>query len=108
MDYFTPAALDYIVKSGTKPAVASMSLSGGAYEVLDDAVRGMIAAGVPTVVAAGNSYSNACYSSPARVTEVSLHASIWWIKKKTTLTIINFFNTSNMTLTRILDIMLIL
>ena len=56
------------------PAVANMSLGGGANSSVDDAVRRMIADGVATAVAAGNGNSagraqNACRYSPARVAE---------------------------------------
>jgi subtilisin family serine protease len=49
------------------PAVANMSLGGGASSALDTAVRNSINAGVSYAVAAGNSNANACNSSPARV-----------------------------------------
>lgn len=53
-----------------QPAVANMSLGGGASGMLDTAVRNMIADGVSTSVAAGNDNVNGCSnSSPARVVE---------------------------------------
>lgn len=60
--------------SSAAPAVANMSLGGGANSSVDDAVRRMIADGVATAVAAGNGNfigraQDACRSSPARVTE---------------------------------------
>ncbi len=51
------------------PAVANMSLGGGASASLDTAVRNSIADGVTYAVAAGNENTNACNSSPARVPE---------------------------------------
>ncbi|XP_030845943.1 uncharacterized protein LOC756280 [Strongylocentrotus purpuratus] len=63
------AGCDYVAKSSEKPAVASMSLGGGAQVALDDAVRGMINAGITTAVAGGNSNDDSCLFSPARVTE---------------------------------------
>jgi subtilisin family serine protease len=50
-----------------QPAVANMSLGGGASTSLDNAVNNSINDGVTYVVAAGNSNANACNSSPARV-----------------------------------------
>jgi len=50
-----------------KPAVANMSLGGGASSALDTAVARSIAAGVTYAVAAGNEGTNACTRSPARV-----------------------------------------
>jgi subtilisin family serine protease len=52
-----------------QPAVANMSLGGGASSSLDTAVRNSINDGVSYAVAAGNSGANACYYSPARVSE---------------------------------------
>ncbi|MFD2078393.1 Peptidase inhibitor I9 [Actinopolymorpha cephalotaxi] len=49
------------------PAVANMSLGGGASTSLDNAVANSIADGVTYSVAAGNSNGNACRTSPARV-----------------------------------------
>jgi subtilisin family serine protease len=56
------------------PAVANMSLGGGASSALDTAVRNSIADGVSYAVAAGNGNivgiaQNACNYSPARVAE---------------------------------------
>lgn len=51
------------------PAVANMSLGGGASSALDTAVRNSIADGVTYAVASGNSNADACNSSPARVSE---------------------------------------
>jgi subtilisin family serine protease len=57
-----------------QPAVANMSLGGGANTSLDTAVRNMIADGVSTAIAAGNGNAlglpvNSCNQSPARVAE---------------------------------------
>ncbi len=57
-----------------QPAVANMSLGGGANTSLDTAVRNMIADGVSCAIAAGNGNAlglpvNSCNQSPARVTE---------------------------------------
>ena len=52
-----------------QPAVANMSLGGGASTALDTAVRNSIADGVSYAIAAGNSNANACNYSPARVAE---------------------------------------
>lgn len=61
------AGLDWVAQSPLRPAVANMSLGGGASQTLDDAVTGVIAAGVTVAVAAGNSNVDACTTSPARV-----------------------------------------
>jgi subtilisin family serine protease len=64
------AAVDWVRYYHVKPAVVNMSLSGGASQAVDDAVRNLIAAGVTVAIAAGNDYSyDACYKSPARVGE---------------------------------------
>ncbi|HVF14991.1 MAG TPA: S8 family peptidase [Acidimicrobiales bacterium] len=60
------AAVDWTTTYAKKPAVANMSLSGGALKSLDDAVRKSASTGVLYVVAAGNSGANACNNSPAR------------------------------------------
>ncbi|MFY9587999.1 MAG: S8 family peptidase, partial [Actinomycetota bacterium] len=57
-----------------QPAVANMSLGGGASNALDNAVRNSIADGVSYAVAAGNGNflgfaANACNYSPSRVAE---------------------------------------
>ncbi|GAA4439956.1 serine protease [Actinokineospora soli] len=70
------AGVDWVTSNHVKPAVANMSLGGGASTALDDAVRRSIAAGVSYAVASGNSNANACNYSPARVAEaLSVNAS---------------------------------
>jgi subtilisin family serine protease len=61
------AGIDWVAKNkGSQPAVINMSLGGGAYTTLDNAIQNAISAGVTVVVAAGNSNADACNYSPAR------------------------------------------
>jgi subtilisin family serine protease len=61
--------IDWVARNHVKPAVANMSLGGGASTTIDAAVRRAVSAGVTFAVAAGNSNANAGNYSPARVTE---------------------------------------
>ncbi|WP_028811516.1 S8 family peptidase [Streptomyces flavidovirens] len=68
------AGVDWVTANAKKPAVANMSLGGGANTSLDNAVKKSIASGVSYAVAAGNGNilgwpANACNYSPARVPE---------------------------------------
>ncbi|MFD6076611.1 S8 family peptidase [Streptomyces hydrogenans] len=65
------AGIDWVTShhAAGAPAVANLSLGGGASTTLDNAVKRSIADGVTYAVAAGNSGVNARNSSPARVTE---------------------------------------
>jgi aqualysin 1 len=71
------AGIDYVTAQhqAGQPAVANMSLGGGANIALDQAVRNSIADGVSYAVAAGNSNASACGFSPARVTEAMTSAA---------------------------------
>ncbi|MEU3554234.1 S8 family peptidase [Streptomyces fragilis] len=60
--------VDWVASNAVKPAVANMSLGGGASSTLDTAVRNAIASGVTFAVAAGNESVTAT-GSPARVSE---------------------------------------
>ena len=60
------AGMDWVATNHVKPAVANMSLGGGASQATDDAVTRMHNAGVTVVVAAGNENQNACNVSPSR------------------------------------------
>jgi subtilisin family serine protease len=60
------AGVDWVRNNFIAPAVANMSLGGGASTALDNAVNNLSNAGVAIAVAAGNSNQNACNSSPAR------------------------------------------
>ncbi|HEV8159023.1 MAG TPA: S8 family peptidase [Pyrinomonadaceae bacterium] len=60
------AGVDWVKNNHVKPAVANMSLGGGASSALDTAVNNAIAAGVTFAVAAGNDNLDACNYSPAR------------------------------------------
>ncbi|MFJ5861129.1 S8 family serine peptidase [Pseudarthrobacter sp. NPDC092439] len=63
------AGLDWVAANHAagEPAVANLSLGGGASTAVDSAIQGVINDGVTAVVAAGNSAVDACGSSPARV-----------------------------------------
>ncbi|WP_406197711.1 MULTISPECIES: S8 family peptidase [unclassified Streptomyces] len=63
------AGIDWVAQNAVKPAVANMSLGGGADTALDTAVRNAIASGITFAVAAGNETTDASTRSPARVTE---------------------------------------
>ncbi len=63
------AGIDWVTQHRHLPAVANMSLGGGAYSPLDTAVRKSIKAGIIYAIAAGNDDDNACYYSPARTAE---------------------------------------
>ncbi len=61
------AGIDWVTNNAVKPAVANMSLGGGADPVLDAAVQKSIDAGITYSIAAGNSNADACATSPARL-----------------------------------------
>ncbi|MDQ7906983.1 S8 family serine peptidase [Phytohabitans sp. ZYX-F-186] len=66
--------VDWVTANAIKPAVANMSLGGGANTSIDTAVRNSINSGVTYAVAAGNGNAlgvrqDACNYSPARVAE---------------------------------------
>ncbi len=61
------AGVDWVRQNHIAPAVANMSLGGGASTALDTAVNNLHNANVSIAVAAGNNNgANACNSSPAR------------------------------------------
>jgi aqualysin 1 len=62
------SGVDWVTANRILPAVANLSLGGGASTALDNAVQAMINSGVTTAVAAGNDYGvDACTQSPGRV-----------------------------------------
>jgi serine protease len=61
------AGIDWVAVNRQLPAVANMSLGGGANASVDAAVDNLINSGVTVVVAAGNDSGDACTKSPARV-----------------------------------------
>lgn len=61
------AGIDWVTANAVKPAVANMSLGGGADSVLDAAVQKAINSGITFAVAAGNESTDASTKSPARV-----------------------------------------
>lgn len=65
-----------ITNHTTRPAVANMSLGGGASTALDNAVKNAVLDGIVMCVAAGNNGRNASNYSPARVsTAITVGAS---------------------------------
>lgn len=69
------AGIDWVISHRAIPAVANMSFGGARSDALDSAVRSLIAAGVVSVIAAGNGTNDngvpvdASTQSPADVTE---------------------------------------
>jgi uncharacterized protein (TIGR03437 family) len=63
------AGIDWVTANhlAGEPAVANMSLGGGASSSIDTAVNNLINDGVTVVVASGNDNKDACNYSPARV-----------------------------------------
>jgi subtilisin family serine protease len=60
------SGVDWVTQNHINPAVANMSLGGGASSALDTSVNNLANSGVPIAVAAGNSNVDACGTSPAR------------------------------------------
>ncbi|WP_309570828.1 S8 family serine peptidase, partial [Deinococcus sp.] len=60
------AGINWASGNRSGPAVANMSLGGGASQAVDDAVNGATSSGLVMAVAAGNDNLNACNYSPAR------------------------------------------
>ncbi len=60
------AGIDWVTANHQSPAVANMSLGGGASSSLDQALTNSVASGVTYAVSAGNSNTLACSQSPAR------------------------------------------
>ncbi len=61
------AGVDYVAANASAGDVANMSLGGGGYTLLDDAVKTAAGKGIKFALAAGNSATNAGTRSPARV-----------------------------------------
>ncbi len=61
------SGVEWVTTHAIKPAVANISLGGGASGALDTAVANSISSGVTYVVAAGNYHRNAARMSPAHV-----------------------------------------
>ncbi|WP_143101777.1 S8 family peptidase, partial [Amycolatopsis marina] len=62
--------IEWVTKNAALPAVANMSLTFDTPNIGDEAMAGMVRAGVPTAVAAGNSSADACNTGPAKLPEV--------------------------------------
>ncbi|GLZ41467.1 S8 family serine peptidase [Actinokineospora sp. NBRC 105648] len=62
-------AVEWVAHNGTHPGAVAMSVTMDQTGVGDEAVRALIDAEFPTVVAAGNAGADACGTSPARVAE---------------------------------------
>ncbi|MBA3747625.1 MAG: S8 family peptidase [Solirubrobacterales bacterium] len=67
--------VDWVKANHIKPAVANMSLGGGALTSVNTAVNNLSAAGVFVAVAAGNDNVNACTASPASAASAYTTAS---------------------------------
>lgn len=70
------AGMNWVSANRILPAVANMSLGGGASTSLDAAAVNLTANGVTVVVAAGNSNANACSFSPARASAIPVPSAV--------------------------------
>ena len=69
------AGVDFVAANATPGDAANMSLGGGVYEPIDDAVINMANAGIYVALAAGNESDDANNHSPARANA----ANIWTV-----------------------------
>jgi hypothetical protein len=67
------AGVDYVAANGSNGDVANMSLTGGGYSALDNAVSAAAAKGIKFALAAGNDGSNANNYSPARTNGTNIY-----------------------------------
>ncbi|MBP2324077.1 hypothetical protein JOF56_004462 [Kibdelosporangium banguiense] len=61
------SGVNWVTANAVKPAVANMSLGGGANAAVDQAVANSINSGITYAIASANANANACNYSPARV-----------------------------------------
>jgi len=67
------AGVDHVAANASPGDVANMSLGGGAYTPLDDAVKAAAATGIIFALAAGNESTDANSSSPARANGANIY-----------------------------------
>jgi hypothetical protein len=67
------AGVDYVASVGLAGDVANMSLGGGVYTPLDNAVLGAASKGIKFALAAGNESQNANNSSPGRTEGLNIY-----------------------------------
>ena len=65
--FFILDGIDWVTRNRVRPAVANMSVGTGLSATINQAVTNSIASGVTFVVAAGNTGSDACTTSPSSV-----------------------------------------
>jgi subtilisin family serine protease len=71
------AGVDWVTQHAAKPAIANMSLGGGASQAMDDALRKSAKSGVFYSIAAMNNGANACNYSPARTGRTKKADGTW-------------------------------
>lgn len=67
------AGVDYVAANAKSGDAANLSLGGGAYDPLDNAILNLAAKGVKVAIAAGNESQNANNVSPARVNGTNIY-----------------------------------